>query len=162
MSNLKQIISPVLALIMSVTIYSCGRSGDSTELNNNAETSAVTVLPETQLQIPSETPEQAKEKAELLLRSAQEIADRYSTAGATIRADIFKDTDLTEGDAEKLNFLAMLPDEFKGSGKWAFKMEKFIIISAVYSPGEGSGIIARCPEEYTGSTDDITDISSFL
>lgn len=162
MLHSKKLFTLILAAVLSAGLCSCGNGKNSTDQKDNVETSVVTTIPETELQAPSETPEQAMEKAKLLFDSAQEIADKYSTAGATLRGEIFTDADLTKGNAEQLNFLAMLPDELKSSGKWAFKMVRFEIISAVYSPEEGSGIIARYPEEFTGSAEEVTDLSSLL
>ncbi len=165
---MKRYIKSILLLTSCISLLcSCNDSKSNTTVSTQSgqsQTAAQTTTPVTAPEASPEDIKKAKETAKEFFYIAQAVADKYSTAGASIIANIFKSSDINGSDAEKINISNMISNDFNEDGIWAFKLDNFKVTSVVYSPYENSGIIARYPEEYTGDISVITadNIDSFL
>lgn len=147
----------------SVTTKS-GNNQSGVSKADNTTLQQQTAAPATLIKVSPDDPQAVKETAKELFDIAQAAADKYSTAGASLTSDVYKSTDKDSIDAGKINFCNMITKDFNKDGIWALKLNKFEVVSVVYSPEENCGVIVRYPDEYKGDVSDITadNIDSFL
>ena len=166
---MKKIIYSVISACLSVSLLSsCSDSKNSdsvTSSKKSANTASVSSVSSESTKAPdiTVTADEAEKYVKELFDAAQTVADRYSTSGGVIISTVIKNTD-APSDAEKMNICNMINGIYTHEGIWAIKIQNFKIISAVYTPYDNCGIVARYPEAFDGSTDNISsvNIDSFL
>ncbi len=156
---MKKIIHILSLLLACSLIFSACKKEEKPE-----STQEVTTAQTTSVTLSEEEKENAKLYAKELFDASSEVADMYSTAGATVIADIITSNDVNSNDSEKINICNKVASRFDKEGIWAFKMERFKIISVVYTPYENADFVARYPDEYTGDVKNVNskNISDFL
>lgn len=147
----------------SVTTQSDNASSDKSK-SDSTQTQQKADDKSSLVKVSPDDPQKIMEATKQLYDIAQAAADKYSTAGASLTSNVFKNSDINSSDAGKINFCNMILKDFNKDGIWALKLDKFKVISVVYSPAENSGVLVRYPDEYEGDVSEITsdNIDSFL
>ncbi len=155
---MKKIICSVVSICLAVcSLASCSNSKNSDSDSSSKETIQTTAVSTESSQSPdiSVTADEAEKYVKELYDAAQTVADRYCTSGGMIMSTVIKSSD-AYSDAEKMNICNMISGIYTHEGIWAIKIQDFKIISAVYTPYDNCGIVARYPKAYDGSTDNIS------
>ncbi len=156
----KKIFTLFLSLYCTLVISSCTEKEKPESSTKTETTTAQTTI----ISLSDSEKENARTCVKELYDAACEVADIYSTAGATIMADVITNSDADGSDSEKINICRKVINRFDKDGIWAFKIERFKIISVVYAPFENCGFVARYPSEFAGDTQTVNqnNISDYL
>ncbi|MDO5560108.1 MAG: hypothetical protein Q4F95_10985 [Oscillospiraceae bacterium] len=168
---MKKLILLIVSFTFLCSLSSCSKKSSDSSASLSGQDYQTTPGSVTQTETSATKPVEevdaatADERAKKIYEAAQQIAERYETAGATLNSEIMTSDDIASGSAEKLNFISQMQQLIDFDGKWAFSMRGFKIQSAVYCVSPDTDVLGRFPESFSGElTDGRTgeDLSSYL